>query len=156
MNTKKPILQRLMQRSIRQGECLIWTGARNNCGYGLIRFNGKSCTVHRVSFTVHKGEIPAGMVIMHACDNRLCVNPEHLSIGTHSDNTRDMDSKARCKRTKGSQHHKATLTEEAAAEIRRRYKPYCRANSTYALAREFSVSQSTIKAVLQGTTWRSA
>lgn len=156
MNTKKPISRRLMRNSIRRGECLVWTGARNNCGYGLIKVDGKLRLAHRVAYEQYHGAIPAGMIVLHACDNRPCIEPAHLLADTSSANTRDMDNKKRGNRVSGSKHHKARLCEADAAEIRRRYVPYDRANGSNALAHAFSVSQSTVKAIIQGTTWKSA
>ena len=74
------------------GECWCWTGCK--CGtikkqYGVIRDNYKQKKVHRVSYELHKGEIPEGMVVRHMCDNKLCVNPNHLELGTVGDNNRD-------------------------------------------------------------------
>ena len=75
--------------------CWEWQGGRNNIGYGMIRGEHGMRTTHRVSYEVHKGAIPAGMIVMHDCDNPLCVNPSHLRIGTHKDNTHDMMRKGR-------------------------------------------------------------
>lgn len=79
--------------------CWEWLGERNNKGYGRFptysRDSRKRLLAHRVSYTLHHGQIPAGMVVMHACDNPGCVNPEHLSIGTQQDNLRDALAKGR-------------------------------------------------------------
>ena len=134
----------------------MWIGAKNNSGYGLIQVGGILKSAHRVSYIEHNGEIPAGMVVMHSCDNRSCINPKHLSIGTHKENTRDMDLKKRCHRTAGENHHKAILTADLVREIRRRFTPYDKTNGSAALAREFCVSQSTVSAVIQGRSWSQA
>jgi len=76
--------------------CLLWTGTViKRTGYGEMKVHGSKTTAHRASWLAHRGEIPVGMVIMHACDNRLCVNPDHLSVGTRRDNSIDMARKGR-------------------------------------------------------------
>lgn len=69
--------------------CWQWLGNLNNCGYGLIPVRGRSLLAHRVAFTHYKGEIPYRMQVRHVCDNRSCVNPDHLLLGSHSDNMKD-------------------------------------------------------------------
>lgn len=79
--------------------CWEWKGAKR-VGYGTIRVNGKHIFVHRFSYELHFGKIPKGngyhgTVILHKCDNRACVNPKHLKMGTTRDNNLDMWSKNR-------------------------------------------------------------
>lgn len=76
-------------------ECWEWTGARNSKGYGSFKINNVNWMPHRYSYTVTKGQIPDGLVIMHSCDNSRCVNPEHLFAGTQSDNMLDCAKKGR-------------------------------------------------------------
>lgn len=75
--------------------CWEWAGHRNNKGYG-IAWDGKAMTgAHRVSYRVFVGEIPDGLFVLHRCDNPPCCNPEHLFLGTHLDNMKDMRNKGR-------------------------------------------------------------
>lgn len=74
--------------------CWEWQ-ASTRAGYGVIKIEGKNLSAHRVSYEMHNGKIPDGMVICHACDNRLCVNPNHLFIGTQRDNVVDSFLKGR-------------------------------------------------------------
>lgn len=75
--------------------CLEWQRAIFKAGYGAINIGGKIKYAHRVSYELHNGPIPDGMLVMHLCDNRRCVNPSHLAVGTDSDNNRDMWAKQR-------------------------------------------------------------
>ncbi len=80
-------------RSERQ--CWEWAGYRNPKGYGVIIFDGFKFSVHRLSFEHYKGKISPGMLVMHDCDNPPCYNPNHLFLGTHTDNMQDMVRKGR-------------------------------------------------------------
>ena len=78
--------------------CWEFQGGKNNLGYGMIRDGKQMRTAHRVSYEEHnQTKIPSNLVVMHSCDNPCCVNPQHLSLGTRSDNTKDMMSKGRGK-----------------------------------------------------------
>ena len=85
---------------IRDGEngCMIWTAStRGKNGYGCFKVNGKTISAHRFAWIVAYGEIPDGKLICHKCDNKLCVNPAHLFLGTYRDNFMDGVGKGRMK-----------------------------------------------------------
>lgn len=75
--------------------CMTWKMSKTKAGYGQVRCGSKNMLAHRVAYMIVKGDIPEGMLIMHSCDNKPCCNPDHLSIGTHADNSHDMMRKDR-------------------------------------------------------------
>ena len=78
------------------GECWEWTAGKIR-GYGSIFYNGKTHKAHRISWKIHFGKIPKDMCVLHECDNPSCVNPSHLFLGTHKDNSDDKIQKGRFK-----------------------------------------------------------
>ena len=92
-------------------DCWLWTGYKTNNGYGRFWFSGKPTLVHRFSYELHYGEIPADKVICHSCDVRNCIRPEHLFCGTHQDNVNDRDKKGRQKSIRGEKHHSVKVPD---------------------------------------------
>ena len=84
--------------------CWIWTGAVSSNGYGHIGIDGKMILAHRASYALKNGEIKKGLQVNHHCDNKLCVNPEHLYAGTQKQNIADCISRGRFNKPKGSAH----------------------------------------------------
>jgi hypothetical protein len=96
--------------------CWEWIGATTE-GYGMIRFNYENFYAHRISWIIKNGEIPNNLLVLHECDNRLCVNPKHLFLGTVADNMRDKVEKGR--QAKGDKHGSHTHPEKWAARRKR-------------------------------------
>lgn len=92
-------------------ECINWTKAINSGGYPISWKDGKTVYAHRVAAGATKGQ-----VVMHTCDNPICVNPNHLRIGTHKDNSQDMVDKNR--QAKGESCGASKLLEKQVLEIR--------------------------------------
>jgi hypothetical protein len=130
--------------------CVEWTGAKAH-GYGKITVKNKSYSTHRLAYLMAKGSIPKGLFVCHSCDNRACVNPEHLWLGTHTDNMRDAISKGR-KLYKGEDNPDSRLTEEQVLEIRKSYE--FREVTQKELAKRFNVSRSTIQYILYRKGWK--
>lgn len=130
--------------------CWMWTAYINRFGYGAIKFRGKTALSHRVSWTLFRGEITGMLHVLHRCDNRGCVNPNHLFLGTHDENMKDMVSKRR--NASGARHRSAKLTPEKVADIRRRYAK----GNGLELAREFGLAHGAVSDIIRGKTWRAA
>ena len=76
--------------------CWLWLGSQDRYGYGVVKTGGKwICAAHRLFYQMHKGPIPEGMLVCHTCDTPLCVNPDHLWLGTPKENVQDMIKKGR-------------------------------------------------------------
>ena len=98
------IKQRLENNStpVTESGCPLWLGYVTHKGYGQMSFpNGKRKTVHRVAYQEYKGPIPEGLCVMHTCDVRCCINPDHLRAGTNQDTMDDMNKKGRHKNGSG-------------------------------------------------------
>jgi len=92
----KMIYDRIKCCSVVSSEnCWVWTLRKDKQGYGRVNVNYKTEQAHRVSWVAFRGEIPAGMCVLHKCDNPSCVNPDHLFLGTRKDNCHDMIIKGR-------------------------------------------------------------
>ncbi len=92
-------LTRFWMRVDRSGACWVWKSSQSRGAYGSFRRDdGVAVGAHRHSYALRHGPIPAGLHVLHSCDNPPCVNPDHLSLGTHADNMRDMATKGRAGR----------------------------------------------------------
>lgn len=125
--------------------CHVWNGEIKESGYGVFNNKSKGEMAHRTSYRMNKGEIPKGMVVMHKCDNRACVNPDHLELGTHEDNMKDMKDKGRS--TKGETNPMSKLTEEQVIKIFLDPRP------NKIIAAEYDVAVKTIRRIKKGLKW---
>jgi len=122
-------------------ECWLWLASTDTSGYGIFRVNGRLQKAHRFSYQIHFGRI-SSLCVLHKCDEPLCVNPNHLFLGTAKENSEDRDKKNRgCLPYQIGKRYQA-LTAEQAQEVRRLYS-----TGNYSqrqLAKEFGVSQAPI------------
>lgn len=88
----------VLTRCKRVGDCMIWQGAVNSAGYGVVRFNGRAVLAHRLSLYLSTGPIPKRRMACHHCDTPLCCEPTHLYVGTQSQNLRDAWARTRKRR----------------------------------------------------------
>lgn len=133
------------------GQCWTWIGSRNGCGYGQIDMNKKHHHAHRVSWMLHCGAIPDGMLVLHACDNKGCVRPSHLFLGNHRDNLMDADRKGINPIKRGEKFMTAKLKAVQVLEIR---KLRGEGMSASTLARRFNVSTNNIYPICLRQTWK--
>lgn len=124
--------------------CHEWQSTMHRDGYGKFWYEGGTRMAHRISYFLNVGEIPKGMLILHKCDNRKCVNPRHLYVGDYSDNAQDMHNRGR------AVGHR-TLTKESVAEIRNKYANGGITQSE--IAEEYGVKQAAISKIILGQTW---
>lgn len=138
-------------------DCWPWMGYRDHNGYGRFYFFGKHKAATHASILIATGALPPeGMFVCHHCDNRRCVNPSHLFLGTIADNNADRDRKGRGRwvkvpahvKARGSRHGSAKLSEHAIPAIQSDPRPQ------RAIAAEYGVSQSTIARIKAGRMWR--
>lgn len=128
--------------------CWLWTGNIEGCGYGVFCFNRRPVRAHRSSWELHRGPIPAGMHVLHRCDVRSCVNPDHLFLGTHQDNMRDMAAKKRAARGRAIWNSK--LDPDRVREIRARLVG---GQSIDSIARTYGVRRQSILYIKRGRSW---
>ncbi len=118
-------------------------------GYVKVKRNGKEYTAHRWIYQQKKGNIPKGMIVRHSCDNKLCINPDHLLLGTYKDNMQDAVRRNRL--SCGDKHYNSKLSENqvrAIIEIGKNNKKY------YQIAKEFNVNRTTIERIIKKLSWK--
>lgn len=136
--------------------CWLWTGPKNNMGYGVLGIDRKHVLAHRFSYELHNAPIPPGLECCHRCDVPLCVRPDHLFLGTHTENMADRDAKGRSCAPKhprhGESHPRARLTAEQVTEMRRLWPTW--AGGYASLGKAFGVSYSQARRVVVGEHWK--
>lgn len=132
--------------SISGYECFEWPGAKNAGGYGMCTLDGRySVTAHRAAYIIANGSIEDGLSVCHHCDNRPCINPKHLFLGTPMDNAQDAVRKGRFPR--GIHHFRSKLTPDQIPLIRADTRPM------RVIGMLYGVTGQAILAVKNGDSW---
>jgi hypothetical protein len=129
--------------------CWNWMSSKKPSGYGTFSIGYRTFHAHRMSFELYKGPIPSMFCVCHKCDNPSCVNPEHLFLGTHRQNSQDMVDKKR--QARGERSGTVKLTEEQVIEIKSTYKR--RHGQLTELARKYNVTTQAIWKIVRHKNW---
>lgn len=146
------VVTRFWSKCEKTDSCWNWVAKSRNNGYGFYSVKKHNKVhhffAHRLAWQLTNGPIPKGQCVLHKCDNKLCVNPDHLFLGSNSDNIKDMLKKGR--QVKGSKMWSSKLSEEQVREIREKNKT----QSKNSLALEYGVSRQTILNICLGRSWK--
>jgi hypothetical protein len=150
----KPLTERFWAKVNKTGpdDCWEWSKqGRDSWGYGQLKKLGHCYKAHRLSWEIHCGPIPKGLMVLHHCDNPPCVNPAHLFLGTTSDNSADMVAKRRSARRLGEINSQARLTVLNVLNIRNLAR---RGFSYSEIAPLYKISQSNVSLIVKRVTWK--
>jgi len=159
--------KRFWSNVVKTSYCWNWTGSKTEYGYARFFIGGKNYRVHRLSYFLHTGKEPGKLCVLHHCDNRICVNPDHLWLGTDADNTKDRDIKGRNnqpsgdrngsrlhpeKLKRGEKHPGAKITDDDVRIIRRLRQT---TNITLQqLASQFGICRTAVTLIIKRKNWR--
>ena len=157
-----PLSERFWAQVLKTDGCWLWTGRRDGVGYGTITHGRRRIGSHRLAYELQVGPIPSGLWVLHRCDVRLCVRPDHLFVGTHTDNMRDCVSKGRHRHQeyRGESNPEAKLTWAQVERIRELYavgrSPVRGGRGRYRqidIAQALGVSKAAVANVTYGRAW---
>ena len=140
------VLSKIFKWEVDKNECWnVTSHVEELQGYIPVSFKGLRTRAHRLSYILMKGDIPKGMIVRHSCDNKSCINPEHLIMGTKKDNTQDMMNRNRESNWKDRKGHRSKLTDDQYNSIKRSDL------SSYELAKIYSISDVQIRRIKNGS-----
>ena len=151
LGQRRDLLIRFWEKVRKTDQCWIWEGAISTGGYGQIKRSGHNVHAHRIAWELTYGKIPKGLYVCHHCDNRRCVHPEHLFLGTAKDNSLDMVMKNRHHVVIGELNPNAKLKNTQVKEIKRGLQS---GKTDRELATLFGVKPYVIYFIRKGIRWQ--
>lgn len=146
------ITERFEQRlEVQPSGCIEYKGPHLFSGYGTFNYSGKKTLAHRFAWELWKGPIPAGMWVLHKCDNPPCCNIDHLFLGTCQDNTDDRINKGRDANRSGQNNGRALLNED---DVRKIHTLLREGLTSVEVASRYSVTADTIRSLKSGFSWK--
>jgi len=131
--------------------CWEWTGGLSARGYASMHYEGKRTPLHRLSYILFRGPIPNDKLACHTCDNKKCINPDHIYIGTHKTNFRDAKERNRLRTRRGSAHPSSKLNEDKVRFIRFHYQ---NGFDIREMSSFFGVTKSILYQTAKGQRWK--
>ncbi len=150
---KRPLLDRFFEKVEKTEKCWLWTASKNTSGYGNFGDGtpqNKLLLVHRFSWQIHKGEIPNNLWVLHKCDVRHCVNPDHLYLGTLKNNIKDMMDRKRNRVPIGEEHYLTKLKTHDVKIIRQLFGLGLKRKE---IAKLYKISLKNVRDVIARKTW---
>jgi len=140
------ILGKIFKWSVDDNDCWnVTSHYKEKQGYHRVMYKTKQTRAHRLSYLLTKGDIKKGFVVMHLCDNRSCINPNHLKAGTKKDNTQDMIKKNRQSDRSDRKGKMSKLNRQQVIDI------YLSCKSSYQLSKKYNVTDVQIRRIRSGS-----
>jgi len=136
---------------VSESGCWLYTGGISSGGYGVVSIHNKSTQAHRVAYELRIGPIPKGLCVLHKCDIRRCINPDHLFLGTLGENNTDRERKGRSDDRRGERNPCSKLTADTVRRIRKAHATGTRPQRL--IAETFGVTQSHVSAIILRQVW---
>lgn len=146
----KTVEQRFWEKVTKTKDCWNWTGCKLG-GYGRLYVDGKNCLASRISWTLHIGIPLDSKCVLHKCDNPACVNPQHLFLGTRTENNRDMVLKRRQRGAPCELNGRSKLNRNQVLKIRDDYKRLH--THQRILGKRYGISQSVVSKIVRNESW---